>query len=239
MNSFFKKNAVYMGNRRLAMALATSASACLLFVGVLLTTPTIRAALGLLTQRFGLSLASAPLQFNVTSSGYGPVISPPRLSLAEGQRLASFPIHCPTWLPARVEWCSSFAEPDTTKTPNSPNPIVSDGTGTPGSANRVSVAYGVYGICPSRQQNDPVVILDIRSADNSGGVLIDASKAKEVTVTGYQALFAQGAWNERGEWMDDAPEATLSWSQDNGVKYLIHVSYVSLDDLWHIAESIE
>jgi hypothetical protein len=223
---------------RRALALGTVALA--LMSGLVLAVPSARAAVGGVLQqfglqRFGLDLVSAPLQFHVTSSGYGPIMPPPRLSLAEGQRLASFPIHYPTWLPAGVEWCSSFAEPDTTKAPNSPNPIVSDGIGIAGSANRVSAAYG---ICQNRQLNDPVVILDIGSADSGGSMLVDASKVKEVTVKGHQALFAQGAWNERGEWMDDAPTATLSWSQDNGVKYLIRVSYVSLDDLWRIAESI-
>lgn len=204
-------------------AVAFTAGVFVLSVGLLLTTPSVRATLGLVTERFGLVLMGEqprPTTTSVGNSGF----RPPSLGLDEAQRLAPFQISLPAWLPDRVVLDHIFCQPNMQKPENSK-----------GSADKCGV---LYRIVENRQSSDPVVILDMSATSYGGGVMVNAAKAVEIKVNGLPALYVKGGYEENMEWRDDAPTSYLAWTRPDA-KYVLLGTNVSREDLLRVAESIK
>jgi hypothetical protein len=197
----------------------TVAAALLLAVGLAVAVPSVRAGVSKFTHLLGAVLVNGPLDMHVTSTGYEPS---PGVSIAEALRLAAFPVHLPTWLPDDMELSGAYAVTDTQKAP-----------GSAGSANDVGFVYFVRG----HPHEPPVVTLNLYPVDTDGGLIVDASKVKQITVKGKPALYAKGAYNERGVWDDSEYNYTLFWEED-GARYAMNAWRLPYDDMIRIAESM-
>jgi hypothetical protein len=202
------------------------ASTIVIGVAVLFSMTPARAAIGQLLpfgwlQRFGTVLIGpTPLPSHVGSgkppSGRSQPVPQgyalPRLTLAEAQQQAAFPIQQPTSLPRGVVFRFAF--------------VAQDGEWA-------DVSYGPVND-PSRGMG-----LQMQRGAPVGGYAIPASAARTVRVNGRDAVYAPGGWAGPGSWNSTSDQGLLSW-QANGFTYVLQFSGLGLSqaDLIRIAESV-
>jgi hypothetical protein len=206
--------------RRRSLAIVSSVTAVAL--GLLLAVTPARAAVGeflrfAFVQRFGTVLVT-PTPTTGAGGGTAPGVvaeSPqqmPRLTLAEAQQLAGFPIPQPSFLPGGVVFRFAFASTDHTG---------------------VVLSYGRVG------DESSGMFIQIDQGARSGGYAIPASAARTVKVNGHDAVYAHGSWDQSQNWNSSADSALLSW-QGGGFTYVMSYSGLRLSqaDMIRIAESL-
>ena len=136
----------------------------------------------------------------------------PRLTVAEAQQLAGFPIPQPSFLPPGVVFRFAFASTDHTG---------------------VVLSYGRVG------DQSSGMFIQIDQGARSGGYAIPASAARTVKVNGHDAVYAHGSWDQSQNWNSSADSALLSW-QGGGFTYVMSYSGLRLSqaDMIRIAESL-
>jgi hypothetical protein len=215
-------------NRRLAhqrsprrRALVIVSSVIAVALGVLLAVTPARAAVGdflrfAFVQRFGTVLVT-PTATPAAGAGTAPGVvagsqQMPRLTLAEAQQLAGFPIPQPSFLPQGVVFRFAFASTDHTG---------------------AVLSYGRVG------DESSGMFIQIDQGARSGGYAIPASAARTVKVNGHDAVYAHGSWDQSQNWNSSADSALLSW-QGGGFTYVTSYSGLRLSqaDMIRIAESL-
>ena len=207
--------------RRRSLVIASSVTAVAL--GLLLAVTPARAAVGdflrfAFVQRFGTVLVT-PTATPAAGAGTAPGVvagSPqqmPRLTVAEAQQLAGFPIPQPSFLPPGVVFRFAFASTDHTG---------------------VVLSYGRVG------DQSSGMFIQIDQGARSGGYAIPASAARTVKVNGHDAVYAHGSWDQSQNWNSSADSALLSW-QGGGFTYVMSYSGLRLSqaDMIRIAESLQ
>ena len=207
--------------RRRSLVIASSVTAVAL--GLLLAVTPARAAVGdflrfAFVQRFGTVLVTptaTPAAGAGTAAGVvaGSPQQMPRLTVAEAQQLAGFPIPQPSFLPPGVVFRFAFASTDHTG---------------------VVLSYGRVG------DQSSGMFIQIDQGARSGGYAIPASAARTVKVNGHDAVYAHGSWDQSQNWNSSADSALLSW-QGGGFTYVMSYSGLRLSqaDMIRIAESLQ
>jgi hypothetical protein len=205
--------------RRRALVIVSSVTAVAL--GLLLAVTPARAAVGdflrfAFVQRFGTVLVT-PTPTPATGAATAPGVvggsqQMPRLTLAEAQQLAGFPIPQPSFLPQGVVFRFAFASTDHTG---------------------AVLSYGRVG------DQSSGMFIQIDKGARSGGYAIPASAARTVKVNGHDAVYARGSWDQSQNWNSSADSALLSW-QGGGFTYVMSYSGLRLSqaDMIRIAESL-
>jgi hypothetical protein len=207
--------------RRRSLVIVSSVTAVAL--GLLLAVTPARAAVGdflrfAFVQRFGTVLVT-PRPTPAAGAGTAPGAvagSPqqmPRLTLAEAQQLAGFPIPQPSFLPQGVVFRFAFASTDHTG---------------------AVLSYGRVG------NESSGMFIQIDQGAPGGGYAIPASAARTVKIHGHDAVYAHGSWDKSGNWNGSADAALLSW-QGGGFTYVMSYSglHLSQADMIRIAESLQ
>jgi len=232
-----------------------------LISGLLLAVPSARAAVGGVLQQFGLvfidmsnvpvvtvewkpgATVDAPAGVEVlsvvtnTTNLTSTLPTPRKWNLEEARALAPFPIHTPTWLP------DGFAF----------DGIMFTGiyTGTnlnvPSQVSEASLYYTqTERSADWATQN---LALHISKPAESGqfvfGYMASREHTRPVKVNGHDALYATGGYEldettRTMQWKEDKRAGVLAWELD-GVNYILSYNGldISLEDLTHIAESIQ
>lgn len=143
----------------------------------------------------------------------GAVVVPCRrdkVSIAEAQRQAAFPLRLPTWLPDGLQAADAFVSPS-----------------------------GGVSIFLRRSGSMSAVQFEQVQAPAGGGYGVAASRVEQVRVAGRPAAYAKGGWRGPGVWDETIDLQYLSWEAD-GMSYVLHDNGVDLsrEELIRIAESV-